>query len=69
MIPKKNKYWHQTSGIKLHIYVRTAWQENNACLDDLAVYRNSFGAQWTELQEQRPYFSASHKNKKVTAEW
>ena len=32
------------------------------------VYRNSFGAQWTDLQEQRPCYSADYKNDEVTTE-
>ena len=30
---------------------------------------NSFRAQWTELQEQRPCYSAAYRNDEVTAEW
>ena len=37
--------------------------------DAPTVYRNSFGAQWTELQEQRPCYSTAYRNDEVTAAW
>ena len=39
------------------------------CSDDLTVYRNSFGAQWTEIQKQRPCYSATYRHDEVTADW
>ena len=39
------------------------------CAEAPTVYRNSFEAQWTELKEQRPCYSAAYINGDVAAEW
>ena len=78
MIVQKKRYWPFCIR-RYYIYTKEQLHEKAVhrqweicwvctCSDAPTVYRNNFGARWTELQKQGPCYSAAYRIDEVTAE-